>query len=79
LAAGAFLPVEVSVFRVLHFGVAHTGVQEQAVERFFLVVNGCKHVLEFLLRVRLRRLLSVVKFRENLAGDKNVPCPQERV
>jgi hypothetical protein len=38
-----------------------------------------KHVLEFLLRVGLRRLFSVVKFRQNLAGNKNVPCPQERV
>jgi hypothetical protein len=48
-------------------------------EQFLLVVHGCKHVLEFLLRVRLRWLLSVVKFRQNLAGNKNVPCPQERV
>jgi len=75
----AFLPVEVCVFRVLHFGIPNTGIQEQSVEQFLFVVDRRKHVLEFLLRVRLRRLLGVVKFRENLAGDKNVPCPQERV
>ena len=38
-----------------------------------------KHRLEFLLRVWLRGLLRIVEFRQNLASDKNVPCPQERV
>src|ERR1700756_528904 len=75
----AFLPVEVCVFRVLHVCVPNPGVQEQTVEQFLLVVHGSKHRFEFLLRVRLRWFLSVVKFRQNLAGNKNVPCPQERV
>jgi hypothetical protein len=75
----AFLPVEVSVLGVLHLGVTHAGIQEQTVEQFLLIVHRCKHVLEFLLRVRLRWLLSIVKFRQNLAGNQNVPCPQERV
>jgi hypothetical protein len=76
---GASLPVEVCVFRVLHFCIPNTGIQEQALEQSLLVVHGRKHVLEFLLRVRLRRLLRIVKFRQNLAGDKNVPCPKKRV
>jgi hypothetical protein len=75
----AFLPVEVCVFRVLHLCIPNPGIQEQTVEQFLFVVHGRKYVLEFLLRVRLRWLLSVVKFRQNLAGNKNVPCPQERV
>jgi hypothetical protein len=75
----AFLPFEVCVFRVLHFGIPDPGIQEPSVEQFLLVVHGRKHVLEFFLRVRFRGLLSVVKFRQNLAGNKNVPCPQERV
>lgn len=49
---------------------------EQTVGQFLLAVHGRKHVLEFLLRVRLPRLLSVVKLRQNLASDKNVPSQQ---
>ena len=75
----AFLPVEVRIFRFLHFGIPNSGIQEQTVEQFLLVVHGCKHVLEFMLRVRLRWLLGVVKLRQNLAGDEDVPRSQERV
>src|SRR5690348_6737667 len=69
----AFLPVEVSVLGVLHFGVTHTRIQEQTIEQFFFFIHDRKHRLEFLLRLRLQRLLSVVKFSQDLAGNKNVP------
>ena len=75
----AFSPVEVGVFRVLYLGVPNTRVQEQAVDQFLFFVHGCKHVLEFLLRVGLRRLLNVVKFGQNLAGYEDVPSPQPSV
>ena len=75
----AFFPIKVGVFRVLHFGIPNTGIQEQTVEQFLLVVHGCKHVLELLLRIRLRGLLNIVKFRQNLAAEKSVPSPQPRV
>jgi hypothetical protein len=75
----AFFPVEVSILGILHLGVTHTGIQEQAEEQFPFVIHGRKHRLEFLLRVRLRRPLGVVEFRKDFAGDENVPCAQERV
>jgi len=36
----AFFPVEVGVFRVLHFGIPNTGIQEQTVEQFLLVFSS---------------------------------------
>src|ERR1700758_2791923 len=75
----AFFPVEVCVFRVLHLCIPNPRIQEQTVEEFLFVVHGCKHVLEFLLRVGLRWLFGVIEFRKNLAGNKNVPSSQEGV
>src|ERR1700741_304612 len=75
----ALLPVEVSVLGVLHLCIPNPGIQEQTVEEFLFVVHGCKHVLEFLLRVGLRWLFGVIEFRKNLAGNKNVPSSQEGV
>jgi hypothetical protein len=75
----AFVPVEVGVLGVLHFGITNAGIQKQTIEQLLFVVHRRKHRLEFLLRVRLRWLFSVVKFSQELAGNKNVPCPQERV
>jgi hypothetical protein len=48
------------------------------VEQFFFLVHG-RNVLEFLLRVRLRRLLGVIEFGKNFAGNKHVPCAQESI
>jgi hypothetical protein len=75
----ALLPVEICVFCVLHFGIPNARIQEQTVEQFLLVVHCRKHVLEFLLRIRLRWLLCVVKFRKDCSANKDVPCPQESV
>lgn len=52
----AFLPVEVSIFRVLHFCIANPGIQEQTVEQFFFLIHGRKERFEFLLRVVGKRL-----------------------
>src|SRR5437868_6161637 len=75
----AFLPVEVSVLGVLHLCITHAGIQEETVEQLIFLVHRRKHRFEFLLRVGLRRLLGIVEFRQNLAGNENVSCTQERV
>jgi hypothetical protein len=75
-ATGHIASLKVGVLCVLHLGISSTGIQEQSVEQFFFLVQSRKYRLEFLLGVGLRRLLCIVEFRQDFAGNEDVPCPQ---
>jgi hypothetical protein len=70
----AFFPIEVSVLGILHLSITNTGIQKESVGQLFFLVHLRKHILELLLRVGFRRLLGVVEFGEDLAGNEDVPC-----